>query len=685
MWPMHTPPGLGASLEPHGVTFRVRSDIAESVQVCIFDGDAEFRIGMDLCPDRTYATTVADAGVGTRYGFRVTGPWDPSAGHRCNPAKLLMDPYGLCFEGAVANNSAVFGHDVDEPSMLSPLDSAPYVMKSIVQDRHFDWGQTDRPRRALEDSVIYETHVKGFTATHPSIPEELRGTYAGLAHPAAIEHLVTLGVTAVELLPVQQFVQDLHLVDNGRRNYWGYNSIGFFAPHNEYAATDDPIREFKGMVKHLHAAGLEVILDVVYNHTAEGNHLGPTLAFKGLDNNEYYRLTADRNFYLNWAGTGNTIDLSNPQPLQLVMDSLRYWVSEMHVDGFRFDLATVLGRSHTDFDPWGAFFGAVSQDPILKRTKLIAEPWDIGPHGYRVGEFPDGWSEWNDSFRDVTRDFWRSTKGALPSFASRFTGSADIFGPSGRKQTASINFVTSHDGFTLDDLVSYDEKHNHVNGEGNRDGHSDNRSWNSGVEGPTDDPEVISIRRRRRRSMLATVLLAQGVPMLLGGDEIGRSQRGNNNAYNQDNPLTWYDWDSVDEDLFAICQRMIDLRLTHPTFRRTDWLPERGEAGRVEWFTPAGEQKSIDDWRKHAARAVTVSFDGGSVTHGPTTSTDSDFLIMANASDDPIEFSIPADVGELGWNVVLHTDPDIDPALADGVITVREFVMTVLERNRLNR
>ena len=675
MMPMHTPPGLGATPTPGGVTFRVRSDVAESVQVCIFEG-------ADPQPGGIFSVTVPGTGVGTRYGFRVAGPWDPGAGLRCNRSKLLMDPYGLRFVGAVSNSPAVFGHDVDDPTALSPLDSAPHVMKAVVEDREFDWGRMERPGHALEDSVIYETHLKGFTATHPDVPESLRGTYAGMAHPAAIEHLVSLGVTAVELLPIQQFVQDLHLVEKGRRNYWGYNTIGFMAPHNEYAATDDPIREFKGMVKHLHEAGIEVILDVVYNHTAEGNHLGPTLSFKGLDNNAYYRLTADRRFYLNWAGTGNTMDMSNPQPLQLVMDSLRYWVSEMHVDGFRFDLATVLGRSHTDFDPWGAFFGAVSQDPILGATKLIAEPWDVGPHGYRVGEFPHRWSEWNDSFRDVTRDFWRSTTGALPSFAGRFTGSADIFGPSGRKQTASINFVTSHDGFTLDDLVSYNDKHNHVNGEGNRDGHSDNRSWNSGVEGPTEDPEVISIRSRRKRSMLATVLLAQGVPMLLGGDEIGRTQRGNNNAYNQDNTLTWFDWNSVDKELLEFCQQLVRLRRSHPTFRRTEWLPERGEAGRVEWFTPAGEKKSIEDWRKHYARAITVSFDGGSVVHGPSTTFDSDFLVMANASEGEIDFAIPLDVGELGWNLRLHTDPDVEPILSGGTIHLRQFVMAVLERSR---
>ncbi|MGD2061838.1 MAG: glycogen debranching protein GlgX, partial [Acidimicrobiia bacterium] len=484
----------------------------------------------------------------------------------------------------------------------------------------------------------------------------------------------------VDLLPIHQFVQDQHLLASGRRNYWGYNSIGFFAPHNEYSATDDPVREFKGMVKHLHEAGIEVILDVVYNHTAEGNHLGPTLAFRGIDNDAYYRLADDKSRYLNWTGTGNTLDMSNPQSLQIVMDSLRYWVSEMRIDGFRFDLATVLGRTHADFDAWGAFFGAISQDPVVSGVKLIAEPWDVGPHGYRVGEFPYGWSEWNDSFRDVTRDFWRSAKGSLPAFAGRLTGSADIFGPSGRNQTASINLITAHDGFTLADVVSYNDKHNEANGEGNRDGHSDNRSWNSGVEGPTDDPAVLTIRRRRQRSMLATLMLSQGVPMMLGGDEIGRTQRGNNNAYNQDNIISWYDWDSADRALEEFTSRLIGLRRSHPTFRRTWWLPEHGEAGQVEWFTPAGEKKSIDDWLKHYARSVTVSFDGARVVHDGEIVRDDDFLVMVNASDTDIEFTIPPEIGEVGWELVLHTDPDQDPELEDGSITLPRFVLAVLRR-----
>jgi glycogen operon protein len=679
---MYIRPELGATPTPDGVRFALRSDVADGVEVCLFDGDDENRIEMDRARSGVFSTNVAGIGAGTRYGFRVHGPWDPKSGHRCNPAKLLLDPYGRRFAGSVVGNSAIYGHDPGDHTRISPLDSAPFVMKSVVIDERFDWGDDSPPGHSMADTVIYETHVKGITKTHPDIPPDLRGTYAGLAHPVAVEYLRRLGITAVELLPIHQFVQDVHLVESGRRNYWGYNSIGFFAPHNEYAATDDPVREFKGMVKHLHAAGIEVILDVVYNHTAEGNHLGPTLSFRGMDNNAYYRLAGDPSYYLNWTGTGNTLDLSNPQSLQVVMDSLRYWVSEMHVDGFRFDLATVLGRTHSDFDPWGAFFGAVSQDPILAGVKLIAEPWDIGPHGYRVGEYPYGWSEWNDSFRDVSRDFWRSTQGALPTFAGRLTGSADIFGPSGRGPTASVNLVTAHDGFTLLDLVSYNEKHNEANGEANRDGHSDNRSWNSGVEGLTDDPEVTILRRRRQRSMLATLLLAQGVPMMLGGDEIGRTQGGNNNAYNQDNTVSWYDWEHADVDLLAFCSQLIELRRSHPTFRRTRWLPGHGEAGQVEWFTPSGEKKSIDDWRKHYARSVTISFDGARVNHDDEVIADDDFLIMANASDSNITFHVPPEIGEIGWRLALHTDPESELALEHGAITLPRFVLAILQRVR---
>lgn len=678
---MHDSSPLGATPTTGGMRFSLRSDVADGVELCLFDGPEEFRIAMEHTGNGVFSTTVPGISAGAVYGFRVHGPWDPKRGHRCNAAKLLLDPYGRQFVGTVGSDPSIYGHDLGDPFRISPYNSAPHMMKSVVIDSSFDWGDDRPPGHSMADTVLYETHVKGITKSHPDIPSELRGTYAGLAHPVAIEHLSRLGVTAVELLPIHQFVQDQHLIAAGRRNYWGYNSIGFFAPHNGYAATDDPVREFKGMVKHLHAAGIEVILDVVYNHTAEGNHLGPTLSFRAIDNNAYYRLGDDLSQYLNWTGTGNTLDMSNPQSLQIVMDSLRYWVSEMRIDGFRFDLATVLGRTHSDFDPWGAFFGAISQDPVLAGAKLIAEPWDVGPHGYRVGEFPHRWSEWNDSFRDVTRDFWRSAKGVLPAFAGRLTGSADIFGPSGRNQTASINLITAHDGFTLADVVSYNHKHNEANGEGNRDGHSDNRSWNSGVEGPTDDSDVLQIRRRRQRSMLATLMLSQGVPMMLGGDEIGRTQRGNNNAYNQDNFISWYDWENADRELLAFTSHLIELRRSHPTFRRTWWLPEHGEAGQVEWFTPSGEKKSIDDWHKAYARSVTVSFDGASVVHDGEVVRDNDFLVMANASDTDIEFRIPPVIGEIGWELVLHTDPEEDIELANGSVTLPQFVLAVLRRS----
>ena len=680
MYGRHLP---GATPTESGTAFSMHSAVADGVELCLFEGDDEVRIDMDADGQGGFSLVVPGAGPGTVYGFRVHGPWEPTAGHRCNAAKLLSDPYARDHAGELRDHPALYGHVLNSPERISSLDSAPYMFKSKVIDETFDWNGDRSPSVPMSDTIIYETHVKGFTMRHPGVPEELQGTYAGLAHPAAIEHLTSLGVTAVELLPVHFFVHDQHLKDEGRRNYWGYNSIGFFAPHRGYAASDDAVREFKGMVKLLHDAGLEVILDVVYNHTAEGNELGPTLSFRGIDNRSWYRLTPeDEQYYVNWTGTGNTVDMSSPVALRMVMDSLRYWVSDMHVDGFRFDLATVLGRTHRDFDRWGAFFGAVSQDPVLSQAKMIAEPWDVGPNGYRVGEYPAGWSEWNDSFRDVIRDFWKSTKGALPAFAGRLTGSADVFGPSNRTQTASINMITTHDGFTLRDVVSYDLKHNEANGEGNRDGHADNHSWNSGVEGETDNPMILEIRAARSRSMLASLLLAQGVPMLLGGDEIGRTQSGNNNAYNQDNPISWYDWSDPDSDLFEFTSRLIGLRREHPTFRRTEWLPEHGEAGQVEWFTPSGEKKSIDDWRKAYARSVMVSFDGAAVRHNGSTITDDDFLIMANASDRELTFTIPPEIGEVGWEIELHTAADRKIELVDHSVVLPLFVMAVLRRAR---
>jgi isoamylase len=627
----------GAHCEGDGVRFAVFSSVADGVDVCVFDeGGRETRHPLELGDGGVWHGHVPGAGHGTRYGFRVHGPWDPGAGLRCNPAKLLLDPYARAVRGGVEWHPAVNGGD--------PADSAPYVPRSVVSAEPFEWGDDRPPRTALADSVIYEAHVKGLTYLHPDVPQPLRGTYAGLAHPAVIEHLQRLGVTAVELLPVHQFVHDGALVARGLRNYWGYQPIGYFAPHNEYAASGDAVAEFKQMVRALHAAGLEVLLDVVYNHTAEGNQDGPTLCFRGLDNPAYYRLAEDRRYYVDDTGVGNTLDTHRPAALRLVMDSLRYWAQEMHVDGFRFDLAATLGRGASDFDPSGAFLDAVGQDPVLSEVKLIAEPWDWG--GYDLGDFPAGWSEWNGRYRDTVRDFWRGTPGTLADFATRLTGSSDLFGR-GRRPTASINLVTVHDGFTLNDLVSYDAKHNEANGEGNRDGNDDNRSWNCGAEGPTDDPSVLELRARQRRNFLATLLLSDGVPLLLGGDELGRTQRGNNNAYCQDNEISWVDWTQADRDLFEFVARVCRLRREHDVFRRTRFFA----AGELRWLRPDGQRMEAADWSNPGARAAAV---GGA-----------DGLLLVNAWWEPLSFRLPDD---RTWAAELDTaDPTIG-RLASGTI-----------------
>jgi isoamylase len=635
---------LGATADPHGVNFAVWSGVAEQVHLSVFDDGSEHTLALPGRTGDVFHGHLSGVGPGLRYGFRVEGPWDPVRGHRCNVSKLLADPYARLLEGPFGTRRLLRGHVPGDLHRPDSRDSAPAALRSVVIDGAFDWAGDTPPATSMADSVIYEAHVKGLSAQHPAVPEELRGTYAGLAHPAVIEHLLDLGVTAVELLPVQHFVHDQFLLESGLRNYWGYNTIGFFAPHIEYAATDNPISEFKGMVRLLHAAGLEVILDVVYNHTAEGNHLGPTLAFRGYDNQAYYRLDPHAPaHYLNWTGTGNTMDLGSPAVLQLVMDSLRYWVTDMHVDGFRFDLATTLGRTHSDFDPLGAFFGAVSQDPILRRSKLIAEPWDVGPHGYQVGQFPHRWSEWNDGYRDTVRDFWKGTPSSLGAFGDAVTGSSPLYENGGRNPTASVNFITSHDGFTLADVVAYNDKHNRTNGEANRDGHSDNRSWNSGEEGPTDDPTVREIRTRRVRSMAISLLLSQGVPMLLGGDEMGRSQRGNNNAYNQDNEISWFDWENADTDLVAFFGRLTALRRNHPTFRRTAWLHEHADADQdlVGWFTADGSHMTPSDWDDPAGRVVALHLAGRVVHCAAGTVTDDDALLLFNAGFDDVGFRIP--------------------------------------------
>ena len=675
---------LGATPDEDGVAFAVWSSVAESITVCLFDGETEHSQKLDRTDD-VFHGHVAGIRPGAHYGFRVEGPWEPGVGLRCNPAKLLLDPYGRSIEGDVGDSRLLVGHNPRNQSNRDTRDSAPAMPRSVVVDPRFDWGDDLAPRTPLSSSVIYETHVRGISMQHPGVPEHLRGTYAGLAHPAIIDHLVTLGVTAVELLPVHQFAHDQFLRDKGLRNYWGYNTVGFFAPHADYAATDDPVTEFKGMVKLLHSAGIEVILDVVYNHTAEGNHMGPTLSLRGIDNRAYYRLDPHNPaHYLNWTGTGNTLDLGSPVALRLVMDSLRYWIGEMHVDGFRFDLATALGRTHSDFDPLGAFFGAVHQDPVLQGAKLIAEPWDLGPSGYRVGEFPPRWSEWNDTFRDTVRDFWKGTDSTLGNFANAVTGSSPLYESSGRKPTASVNIVTTHDGFTLRDLVSYDERRNTENGEDNHDGHDDNRSWNSGSEGPTEDPEVLEIRRRRTRATLMTLLLSQGVPMLLGGDESGRTQQGNNNAYNQDNELSWYDWSEPDDQLTAFVARLIRLRRAHPTFRRTSWLHEHAAPTHdlVGWFMPSGDEMTESDWNDPAGRDVALYLAGEVVHCAEGTVTDADFLLAFNASFEEISFGVPPSIGTSGWVVEVDSIDDARNEAVNNEFAVGGFGATVLKRPR---
>jgi isoamylase len=668
---------LGARLDRDGATFALFSSVAEAVELCLFDDSGrETRWSLQQGERYEWAGHLPDAKAGQRYGYRVFGPWEPVDGARCNPAKLLLDPYARAVAGDVHWHPAVYGHMADDPNRRNDEDSAPYVPRSVLVASEFDWGDDRRPARAMADSIFYEVHVKGFTKLHPEVPEKLRGTYAGLAHPAAVAHLKRLGVTAVELLPVHTYVNDAFLVERGLRNYWGYQSIGFFAPHNAHSSAGDAggqVDEFRRMVRDLHAAGLEVILDVVFNHTAEGSEWGPTLCFRGIDNAAYYRLADDRSHYVDDTGCGNTVDVHQPQALRLVLDSLRYWAEEMRVDGFRFDLAAALGRSTSDFDPHSAFLEAIGQDPTLSQVKLIAEPWDVGWGGYELGQFPAGWSEWNGKYRDTVRDFWRSTGGTLPDFATRISGSRDLFGHGGRRPTASVNVVTVHDGFTLADLVSYDGKHNEANGENNRDGADDNRSWNCGVEGPTDDPAVLELRARQRRNFTATLMLSEGVPLLLGGDEFARSQGGNNNAYCQDDELTWFDWRQVAEnsDLVDFTANLCRLREEHPVFRRRQFFTGTHAQGAtrddLDWYRPDGIEMSPADWTAPYARAVMVALSGDT---GDPTQSDDPFLILINAWWEPLDFKLPESLRDISWNIEVDTaDPSssgstVDPAAA---------------------
>ncbi|GAA4515440.1 glycogen debranching protein GlgX [Actinoallomurus oryzae] len=659
IWPGDPYP-LGATYDGAGTNFSVFSEAADRVELCLFDdAGEETRIPLTELDGSVWHGYVPWVGPGQRYGFRVHGPYDPAQGLRCNPAKLLLDPYAKAVEGDVEWNEALFAYRFADPGVRNDDDSAPYMPKSIVVNPYFDWGDDRAPRTPYHETVVYEAHVKGLTRRHPEVAEAERGTYAALANPVMIDYLRGLGVTAIELMPVHQFVHDDALLQRGLTNYWGYNSLAFFAPHNGYAASGsrgEQVQEFKLMVRTLHQAGIEVILDVVYNHTAEGNHLGPTLGFRGIDNRSYYRLVdGDPRYYMDTTGTGNSINVQHPHALQLIMDSLRYWVTEMHVDGFRFDLASTLARELHAVDRLSAFFDLVQQDPVVSQVKLIAEPWDVGEGGYQVGNFPPLWTEWNGKYRDSIRDFWRGTDGMLPEFARRFTGSSDLYADDGRRPLASINFVTCHDGFTLHDLVSYDHKHNEANGEDNRDGTDDNRSWNHGAEGETDDADILAVRERQKRNFLATLLLSQGVPMISHGDELGRTQRGNNNAYCQDNELTWVDWTDQPESgaLREFVRRLTTLRREHPVFRR-----RRFPSGdNVQWFTPEGGSMTDGDWQTAYAKAVTIFLNGDAITEPDRRGEpvqDASFLLLINASDRDLTFTVPEAHRGL-WTTVIDT------------------------------
>ena len=672
VWPGQPLP-LGASFDGAGTNFSIFSEVAERVQLCLFD-DQGVETRIDL-PERTgpwWHGYLPSIRPGQHYGYRVHGPFSPGEGLRCNPAKLLLDPYAKAIHGEVEWCRAVFpyplgqGDDIREDS-----DSAPFMPKAVVINPFFDWSTDRRPNTPLHELIVYETHVKGLTQRHPDVPPELRGTYSGLASPAIIDYLTRLGVNAVELMPVHQFIHDHHLVERGLRNYWGYNSIGYLAPHNAYsldsgAGSGEQVQEFKFMVKTLHEAGIEVILDVVYNHTAEGGQMGPMLSFRGIDNAAYYRVVPeDRRYYMDYTGTGNSLNMRHPSVLQLVMDSLRYWVNEMHVDGFRFDLAATLARELHDVDRLSAFFDLIQQDPVISQVKLIAEPWDVGEGGYQVGNFPTLWSEWNGKYRDAIRDFWRTQDESLGEFANRITGSSDLYEWSGRRPHASLNFVTAHDGFTLADLVSYNGKHNEANGEGNRDGTDDNRSWNCGVEGPTDDAEVLALRQRQQRNLLATLLLSQGIPMLLGGDEMGRTQGGNNNAYCQDNEVSWYDWDLVqaNAELVTFTRALIALRAEHPVFHRRRWFQGRpirgGDVGDIAWFRPDGVEMSDEDWSQGNARSLTVWLNGDGIVEPDARGEavhDDTFALLVNAHYEPLVFRLPPEDWGAAWETVIDTD-----------------------------
>ncbi len=669
IWP-GTPYPLGATFDGSGTNFAIFSEAAERVELCIIDdAGVEERIAMPEVDAYVWHCYIPGISPGQRYGYRVHGSYDPSRGLRCNPNKLLLDPYAKAIDGQVDGHRSLFSYEFDDPSVRNDEDSAPHTMISVVVNPYFDWGQDRPPGHDYHDTVIYEAHVRGLTMQHPEVPEDLRGTYAGMTHPAVIDHLRRLGVTAVELMPVHQFVDDPSLQQRGLHNYWGYNTIGFFAPHGAYAAfgsRGQQVQEFKTLVKTLHAADIEVILDVVYNHTAEGNHLGPTLSLRGIDNRSYYRLVdSSPEHYFDTTGTGNSLLMRNPQVLQLIMDSLRYWVTEMHVDGFRFDLASTLARQFHEVDRLSAFFDLVHQDPVVGRVKLIAEPWDLGDGGYQVGGFPPLWSEWNGRYRDTVRDFWRGEPAQLAEFASRIAGSSDLYSHTGRTPSASVNFVTAHDGFTLHDLVSYNDKHNEANGEGNKDGESHNRSWNCGTEGPTDDSAINSLRYRQMRNFLLTLLMSQGVPMLAHGDEIARTQQGNNNVYCQDNELAWVDWD-LDEARrrhLEFVRAIVRLRRKHPVLHRRrffagDPIKDDDIPGDIAWINTDGTEMHDDAWRDGYARTLTVFLNGSAITETDVRGhriVDDSFLCMFNAHVEDVQFTTPPAMYGHAWTVEVST------------------------------
>ena len=673
IWPGKPYP-LGATWDGAGVNFSLFSENATKVELCLFSGalaQRETRIAMKEQTHQVWHLYLPEARPGQLYGYRVYGPFEPKEGHRFNPAKLLLDPYAKAITGTVRWSDALFGYTIGHPDQdlsRDEDDSAAGMPKCVVIDPAFSWGNDAPPATPWHKTLIYELHVKGFTMRHPGVPPELRGTYAALTCPAVIDYLKALGISAVELMPVHQFIADKHLEDRGLTNYWGYNSIGFLAPDARYASsgvTGEQVAEFKSTVRALHREGIEVILDVVYNHTGEGNHLGPTLCFRGIDNASYYRLVEnDRRYYMDYTGCGNTLDMTHPRVLQLIMDSLRYWVSEMHVDGFRFDLASTLARELHDVDRLGAFFDIIQQDPVISQVKLIAEPWDLGPGGYQVGNFPVLWAEWNAAYRDTARRFWKGDGGQVGAVGFRLTGSSDLYGHNGRLPYASINFVTAHDGFTLYDLMSYNEKHNEANGEGNRDGHNENLSWNCGVEGETDDPNVLALRERQKRNFLATLLLSQGVPMLLAGDEIGRTQKGNNNAYCQDNEISWIDWklDRPRRELLEFTRKVIRLANDHPVLRRRHFFQGRrirgSEVKDLAWFRPDGKEMSDEDWNNPESRCFALRLAGDAIEESDARGNpivDDTLLILLNAYHEPIPFTLPAHRRKVRWQVVLDT------------------------------